>query len=99
MHVGKALATSADADDRMLAGAIAAFIKEMSFRTGLGPNRRRSVGRSTLAPNGEVYFGHWRCEASPRLRAQPSFSLASARTTFSLDCRLGPMDRASKELS
>lgn len=39
MHVGKALAMSGDADDRRLAGAIAAFIKEMPISQAAAPER------------------------------------------------------------
>jgi hypothetical protein len=39
MHVGKALAMSGDADDRKLAGAIAAFIKEMPTSQAAAPQR------------------------------------------------------------
>jgi hypothetical protein len=39
MHVGKALATFGDADDRKLAGAIAAFIKEMPTSRVAVPSR------------------------------------------------------------
>jgi hypothetical protein len=39
MHVGKALAMSGDADDRKLAGAIAAFIKEMPISQASAPQR------------------------------------------------------------
>lgn len=39
MHVGRALATSGDADDRKLAGAIAAFIKEMPTSQAAVPQR------------------------------------------------------------
>ena len=39
MHVGKALAMSGDAEDRKLAGAIAAFIKEMPISRPAVPQR------------------------------------------------------------
>jgi hypothetical protein len=39
MHVGRALATTGDLEDRKLAGAIAAFIKEMPISQAAGPQR------------------------------------------------------------
>jgi hypothetical protein len=39
MHVGKALATSGNAEDRKLAGEIAAFIKEMPINQAAAPQR------------------------------------------------------------
>ena len=39
MHVGKALATSGNAEDRNLAGAIAAFIKEMPISQAAATHR------------------------------------------------------------
>lgn len=39
IHLGKALATSGDSEDRKLAGAIAAFIKEMSISQATGSQR------------------------------------------------------------
>lgn len=39
MHVGRALATSGDVEDRKLAGAIAAFIKEMPISQAAAPQR------------------------------------------------------------
>jgi hypothetical protein len=39
MHVGKALAMSGDAEDRKLAGAIAAFIKDMPVGQAAAPRR------------------------------------------------------------
>ena len=39
MHVGRALATSGDVDDRKMAGAIAAFIREMPISQAAAPQR------------------------------------------------------------
>ena len=39
MHVGRALATSRDVENRKLAGAIAAFIKEMPISQAAAPQR------------------------------------------------------------
>lgn len=50
MHVGKALATSADADDRMLAGAIAAFIKEMPISQAAAPERASTPKPIDIGP-------------------------------------------------
>lgn len=41
MHVGRALATSGNVEDRKLAGAIAAFIKEMPINQATAPQRAR----------------------------------------------------------
>ena len=46
MHVGRALAMSGDAEDRQLAGAIAAFVKEMPISQGAVPER----GASEVVP-------------------------------------------------
>jgi hypothetical protein len=50
MHVGRALATSGDSEDRKLAGAIAAFIKEMPFGWAAAPQRADPEQSSKTRP-------------------------------------------------
>jgi hypothetical protein len=50
MHVGKALATSGNAEDRKLAGAIATFIKEMPISQAAAPQRAVPELASTPKP-------------------------------------------------
>ena len=50
MHVGRALATSGDPADRKLAGAVAAFIKEMPISQAAAPQRVAPERASTPKP-------------------------------------------------
>lgn len=50
MHVGRALATSGEVADRKLAGAIAAFIKEMPISQAAAPQRVAPERASTPKP-------------------------------------------------
>ncbi|HRD86171.1 MAG TPA: conjugal transfer protein TraS, partial [Rubrivivax sp.] len=54
MHVGKALALSGDSADRKLAGAIAAFIKEMPITQATVPQR---PGPEQVPKRGPVDIG------------------------------------------